>query len=141
MNEVNEVNEVKKVKVVRSDEYKAKNREISLRRYYEKKGIEKEEMPEYKPRHNLTQEEKEERAYKAYLNNKERALSRYYRLKEQQGIPPKEEKELTEEQKKKKEYFKKYYQEHKDKYINLKETKKKIFKTKTLDSNNGTISE
>jgi hypothetical protein len=130
MNEITETS-----KIVRSEEYKAKNREISLRRYYKK--IDK----EYKPNKLLTVEEKEERAYQSYLNNKERALARYYRLKEKQGIPPKEEKELTEEQKKAKEYFKKYYQEHKDKYINLKETKKKIFKTKSLDSNNGTISE
>ena len=115
-----------KQKIIRSDEYKAKNREISLRRYYEKKG------KEYKPRSMLTDDEKNEIAYQGYLKNKERALARYYRLKGE-NAPVKEEKVLTPEQIKAKEYFKKYYQENKEKYINLK-INKKIFKTTNINN-------
>lgn len=110
-----ETTEIKKPKVFRSDEYKAKNRMIVIKKYYESKGLPIEQIPEYKARHNLTEEEKQEKAYQSYLKNKERALARYYRMKEQNGIV-KEEKVLTDEEKKTKEYFKQYYQEHKEKY-------------------------
>lgn len=114
------VEETKLPKVYRSDEYKANNRKISLRRYYEKKGLSREEIPEYKSRitkqNELTEEERKEKAQKAYDLNKKRALERYYRIKETLGIPKKEEKVLTEEEKKTKEYFHNYYIEHKNKY-------------------------
>jgi hypothetical protein len=115
-----------KPKVIRSEEYKAKNREICLRRYYEKMG------KEYKPRKSLTDEEKEAIAYKSYLLNKERSLARYYRLRYQTEPPKEEQKELTDEQKKTKEYFKKYYQEHKEQYKISKQNNEKIKNNKKL---------